>query len=153
MKIFVNNENNCVQCCRFVVPGRPVPGPSSQPQSWQPAWHGLHLRGQGDRRLLCWCRGRLSALPRLCTGLRVWGEMSRNYNYIILIISIIIQQNEFKVSLETILNHTIDLYQSTFLTNSSYLYLNFGKSTIKTASITIYVKNKNDLLEMSKLHV
>ena len=79
--------------------------------------------------------------------------MSRNYNYIILIISIIIQQNEFKVSLETILNHTIDLNQSTFLTNSFYLYLNFGKSTIKTASITIYVKNKNDLLEMSKLHV
>ena len=75
--------------------------------------------------------------------------MSRNYNYIILIISIIIQQNEFKVSLETILNHTIDLNQSTFLTNSFYLCLNFGKSTIKTASITIYVKNKNDLLEMS----
>ena len=59
---------------RAVVPSGLVPSPASQPEPRQSAWHGLHLRGQGHWRLLRWCRGRLSALPRLCAGLRVWGE-------------------------------------------------------------------------------
>ena len=57
-----------------VEPGSVVPGAASQPESRQPAWHGLHVRGQGHRRLLRRCRGRLSTLPRLRPGLRIRGQ-------------------------------------------------------------------------------
>ena len=51
-----------------------VPSAASQPEPRQSAWHSLHLRGQGDRRLLRWCRGGLSTLPCLRPGLRIRGE-------------------------------------------------------------------------------
>ena len=57
-----------------VEPPSVVPGAASQPESRQPAWHGLHVRGQGHRRLLRRCRGRLSTLPRLRPGLRIRGQ-------------------------------------------------------------------------------
>ena len=51
-----------------------VPSAASQPEPRQSAWHSLHLRGQGHRRLLRWCRGGLSTLPCLRPGLRIRGE-------------------------------------------------------------------------------
>ena len=78
-------------CFRLVVSSSMFPSEASQPQPWQSAWHSLHLRGQGHWRLLRWCRGRLSALPRLCSGLRVWGE-EREFHVICWISSFMFQK-------------------------------------------------------------
>ena len=70
-----------------------VPSAASQPEPRQSAWHSLHLRGQSHRRLLRWCRGGLSTLPRLCPGLRIRGELNDSWSVSWIMMAIIFPVN------------------------------------------------------------